>query len=131
MRQLCYDPQLAVEEDTKGGKGKSAKKKLFHRDIQRGGKEVLSVGDCAVFLSAARVDRPYVGKVELLWETSNGNMMVKVKWFYHPEEIDTAGKKYDLKMQVINYSQIISTYRPYYSLHADVYSTIQSLNLAH
>ena len=43
-----------------GSKGKSAKKKVFHRDIQRGPDEVLSVGDCAVFLSAARVDRPYV-----------------------------------------------------------------------
>ena len=43
-----------------GSKGKA--KKLFHRDIQRGGNsdEILSVGDCAVFLSAARVDRPYV-----------------------------------------------------------------------
>ena len=82
-----------------GSKGKNAKKKLFHRDIQRGN-EILSVGDCAVFLSAARVDRPYVGKVELLWETSGGNMMVKVKWFYHPEEIETTAKKFDLKMQV-------------------------------
>ena len=83
-----------------GSKGKA--KKLFHRDIQRGGNsdEILSVGDCAVFLSTARVDRPYIGKVELLWETWNGNMMVKVKWFYHPEEIETTGKKFDLKHQV-------------------------------
>jgi len=81
-----------------GSKGKA--KKLFHRDIQRGGNsnEILSVGDCAVFLSTARVDRPYIGKVELLWETWNGNMMVKVKWFYHPEEIETTGKKFDLKL---------------------------------
>ena len=84
-----------------GSKGKA--KKLFHRDIQRGSNsdEVLSVGDCAVFLSTARVDRPYIGKVELLWETWNGNMMVKVKWFYHPEEIETTGKKFDLKIPVI------------------------------
>ena len=83
-----------------GSKGKA--KKLFHRDIQRGGNsdEILSVGDCAVFLSTARVDRPYIGKVELLWETWNGNMMVKVKWFYHPEEIETTGKKFDLKHPV-------------------------------
>lgn len=76
-----------------GSKGKA--KKRFHRDIQRGS-EVLSVGDCAVFLSAARFDRPYIGRVELLWETWNGNMMVKVKWFYHPEEIDTQGRKFRL-----------------------------------
>ena len=53
-----------------------------------------------MFLSTARVDRPYIGKVELLWETWNGNMMVKVKWFYHPEEIETTGKKFDLKLPV-------------------------------
>ncbi|TRY68610.1 hypothetical protein TCAL_03225 [Tigriopus californicus] len=77
----------------KGGKAK----KLFHRAIQRDS-EILNVGDCAVFLSTARVDRPYIGRVELLWETWNGNMMVKVKWFYHPEEIETSGKNFDLKV---------------------------------
>jgi hypothetical protein len=38
--------------------------------------------------------------VELLWETWNGNMMVKVKWFYHLEEIETHGKRIDLKYPV-------------------------------
>ena len=90
-----------------GSKGKA--KKLFHRDIQRGGNsdEILSVGDCAVFLSTARVDRPYIGKVELLWETWNGNMMVKVKWFYHPEEIETTGKKFDLKHAVSHSTRLV------------------------
>ena len=69
-----------------GSKGKA--KKLFHRSVARDN-ETLNVGDCAVFLSTARVDRPYIGQVELLWETWNSNMMVKVKWFYHPEEIET------------------------------------------
>ena len=44
-----------------GSKGKA--KKLFHRAIKRG-PEVISVGDCAVFLSTARVDRPYIGQVK-------------------------------------------------------------------
>ena len=82
-----------------GSKGKAAKK-LFHRSIRKGTtREVISVGDCAVFLSAARVDRPYIGKVELLWETPTGQMKVKVKWFYHPEEVATE-KKFDLKLPV-------------------------------
>lgn len=81
-----------------GGKGKNGKRR-FHRAIQRGD-EVLSVGDCAVFLSTARVDRPYIGRVETMWEGWSGSMMVKVKWFYHPEEIETAGKKFDLKVPV-------------------------------
>ena len=51
-----------------------------------------------MFLSTARVDRPYIGQVELLWETWNGNMMVKVKWFYHPEEIETTGGTVDLRV---------------------------------
>ena len=80
-----------------GGKGKS--KKLFFKSIQRG-KDLLHVNDCAVFLSTGRSDRPYIGKIEMLWETSNGSMMVKVKWFYHPEEIETCGRKFDLKLPV-------------------------------
>ena len=80
-----------------GGKGKS--KKLFFRSIQRG-KDVLHVNDCAVFLSTGRSDRPYIGKIEMLWETSAGSMMCKVKWFYHPEEIETCGRKFDLKLPV-------------------------------
>lgn len=78
-----------------GSKGKA--KKLFHRAIARDN-ETLNVGDCAVFLSTARVDRPYIGQVELLWETWNGNMMVKVKWFYHPEEIETTEGTVDLRV---------------------------------
>ena len=80
-----------------GSKGKA--KKLFHRSIARGNvDEILNVGDCAVFLSTARVDRPYIGQVELLWETWNGNMMVKVKWFYHPEEIEINSGAADLRV---------------------------------
>ena len=58
------------------------------------------MNDCAVFLSTGRSDRPYIGKIEMLWETGNGSMMVKVKWFYHPEEIETCGRKFDLKLPV-------------------------------
>ena len=83
-----------------GGKGKS--KKLFFKSIQRG-KDVLHVNDCAVFLSTGRSDRPYIGRVEMLWETGQSQgrgMMCKVKWFYHPEEIETCGRKFDLKLTV-------------------------------
>ena len=80
-----------------GGKGKS--KKLFFKSIQRG-RDVLHVNDCAVFLSTGRSDRPYIGKIEMLWETSQASMMCKVKWFYHPEEIETCGRKFDLKLPV-------------------------------
>ena len=80
-----------------GGKGKS--KKLFFKSIQRG-RDVLHVNDCAVFLSTGRSDRPYIGKIEMLWETGQASMMCKVKWFYHPEEIETCGRKFDLKLPV-------------------------------
>ncbi|CAH1110628.1 unnamed protein product [Psylliodes chrysocephalus] len=59
-------------------------KKFFYKSIQRG-KEVITVGDSAVFLSTGRPDRPYIGKIEAMWELF-GTMIVKVKWFYHPEE---------------------------------------------
>ncbi|XP_050299143.1 protein winged eye isoform X2 [Anthonomus grandis grandis] len=63
-------------------KGKS--KKCFYKAIERG-KESITVGDAAVFLSTGRPDRPYIGRIEAMWEMC-GTMAVKVKWFYHPEE---------------------------------------------
>ncbi|XP_043290025.1 uncharacterized protein wge isoform X4 [Venturia canescens] len=66
-----------------GAKGRA--KKQFFRAIQRGN-ETIQIGDSAVFLSTGRPDRPYIGRIESMWETSSSNMIVKVKWFYHPEE---------------------------------------------
>lgn len=48
-------------------------------------RKILQVGDSAVFLSTGRPDRPYIGKIEAMWELC-GRMAVRVKWFYHPEE---------------------------------------------
>ncbi|KAJ4444504.1 hypothetical protein ANN_06297 [Periplaneta americana] len=66
-----------------GAKGRG--KKEFYKAIQRG-KETIHVGDCAVFLSTGRPDRPYIGRIESMWESWGTNMVVRVKWFYHPEE---------------------------------------------
>nr|XP_033817697.1 BAH and coiled-coil domain-containing protein 1 [Geotrypetes seraphini]XP_033817698.1 BAH and coiled-coil domain-containing protein 1 [Geotrypetes seraphini]XP_033817699.1 BAH and coiled-coil domain-containing protein 1 [Geotrypetes seraphini] len=67
----------------RGMKGKA--RKLFYKAIVRG-KETLRIGDCAVFLSAGRPNLPYIGRIESMWESWGSNMVVKVKWFYHPEE---------------------------------------------
>ncbi|XP_026557548.1 BAH and coiled-coil domain-containing protein 1 isoform X2 [Pseudonaja textilis] len=67
----------------RGMKGKA--RKLFYKAIVRG-KETLRLGDCAVFLSAGRPHLPYIGRIESMWESWGSNMVVKVKWFYHPEE---------------------------------------------
>ncbi|KAK4873616.1 hypothetical protein RN001_012976 [Aquatica leii] len=74
-------------------KAKGRSRKQFFKSIQRG-KEAILVGDSAVFLSTGRPDRPYIGRIEAMWE-SCGNMVVKVKWFYHPEE--TVGCPLNLK----------------------------------
>jgi hypothetical protein len=65
-------------------RAKGRSRKQFYKTIQRG-KETITVGDSAVFLSTGRPDRPYIGKIEAMWEIC-GTMVVKVKWFYHPEE---------------------------------------------
>lgn len=39
-----------------------------------------------MFLSTGRPDRPFIGRIESMWETWGANMVVRVKWFYHPEE---------------------------------------------
>lgn len=64
-------------------KGKA--RKLFYKAIVRG-KEVVRIGDCAVFLSAGRPNLPYIGRIQSMWESWGSNMVVRVKWFYHPEE---------------------------------------------
>lgn len=61
---------------------------------------VMQVGDCAVFLSAGRPDRPYVGRIELLWQSWGGSMIVKVRWFYHPEETCGGRRLTHLKIPV-------------------------------
>ncbi|KAK7072860.1 Chromatin binding [Halocaridina rubra] len=73
-----------------GAKGKG--KKEFFKAIVRG-KEMIRVDDCAVFLSAGQPDRPYIGRIEHMWESWGGNMVVKVKWFYHPQETKGLGKR--------------------------------------
>ncbi|XP_076325164.1 uncharacterized protein LOC143233119 isoform X2 [Tachypleus tridentatus] len=64
-------------------KGKA--KKEFYKAIIRG-KETIKVGDCAVFLSTGRPHLPFIGRIETMWQSWGGNMVVKVKWFYHPDE---------------------------------------------
>lgn len=66
-----------------GSKGKA--KKEFYKAICRG-KESIRVGDCAVFLSTGRPNLPYIGRIDTMWQSWGGNMVVRVKWFYHPEE---------------------------------------------
>ena len=65
---------------------------------------ILQVGDCAVFLSAGRT-LPYVGRIVSLWQGWGGNMVVKVKWFYHPEE--TKGGKKLAEIRVSNYLRVL------------------------
>ncbi|GLD49321.1 BAH and coiled-coil domain-containing protein 1-like protein, partial [Lates japonicus] len=67
----------------RGLKGKA--RKLFYKAIVRG-RDTVRVGDCAVFLSAGRPNLPYIGRIENFWESWTSSMVVKVKWFYHPEE---------------------------------------------
>ncbi|XP_071129486.1 trinucleotide repeat-containing gene 18 protein-like isoform X5 [Mytilus edulis] len=77
-----------------GMKGKA--KKEFYREIVRG-KEEIKVGDCAVFLSTGRPHLPYIGRIDSMWESWGGQMTVKVKWFYHPEETRGGKKLQDMK----------------------------------
>lgn len=63
------------------------------------GKETVRVGDCAVFLSPGRPQLPYVGRVESLWESWSSSMVVRVKWFYHPEETRLGKRHRDGKVE--------------------------------
>ncbi|GFO04213.1 trinucleotide repeat-containing gene 18 protein [Plakobranchus ocellatus] len=81
-----------------GQKGKifAKGKRVYYKAITRAS-EVINVGDAAIFVSTGRPDFPYIGSIENLWQTASGNMMVKVRWYYHPEETNSGKKLGDLK----------------------------------
>ncbi|XP_052818307.1 uncharacterized protein LOC128244317 isoform X2 [Mya arenaria] len=77
-----------------GMKGKARKE--YYKTVVRN-KESISVGECAVFISTGRPNLPYVGRIESFWEARSGQMVVKVKWFYHPEETKGGKRLHNLK----------------------------------
>lgn len=88
----------------RGLKGKA--RKLFYKAIVRG-RDTVRVGDCAVFLSAGRPNLPYVGRIENFWESWTSSMVVKVKWFYHPEETKLGKRHRDGKVRPWLLSHVI------------------------
>ena len=81
-------PQLLLWSWADEGHKLSAKaRKIYHDSIEKDD-ETISVGDCAVFLSTGRPDRPYIGRIDSMWQTSVGGMKVLVKWFYHQAEVE-------------------------------------------
>lgn len=94
-------------------KGKA--KKLFYKAIVRG-REMIRIGDCAVFLSAGRPNLPFIGRIQSMWESWGSNMVVRVNWFYHPEETNPGKKLTDKK----NWDQMCGQ-----SLPAALHSSIQ------
>jgi len=66
-------------------------RKLYHQKISKE-EETITVGDCAVFLSTGRPDRPYIGRIQSMWESWAGHMKVQVKWFYHAAETEGTAK---------------------------------------
>lgn len=51
-----------------------------------------------MFLSSGRPRLPYVGLVESMWESWAKTMVVRVRWFYHPEEIAVSRRKQHKKV---------------------------------
>lgn len=86
---------LSAFAQRRGLKGKA--RKLFYKAIVRG-RDTVRVGDCAVFLSAGRPNLPYIGRIENFWESWTSSMVVKVKWFYHPEETKLGKRHQDGKV---------------------------------
>ena len=40
-----------------------------------------------MFKSVGANTLPYIGEIQNMWEGAGGKMLVNVKWFYHPEEL--------------------------------------------
>ena len=41
-----------------------------------------------MFKSVGPTTLPYIGQILSMWEGWGGKMVVSVKWFYHPEELE-------------------------------------------
>ena len=54
-----------------------------------------------MFLSTGRPNLPYVGRIESLWEAWGGNMVVRTRWFYHPEETRGGKKLAEVKVCIL------------------------------
>uniref|UniRef100_H2Z7L1 BAH domain-containing protein n=1 Tax=Ciona savignyi TaxID=51511 RepID=H2Z7L1_CIOSA len=67
--------------------------KVYYQTIVRDN-DVISCGDCAIFLSHGRPNLPYIGLIESMWESWASTMVVRVRWFYHPEEMHKGRKKH-------------------------------------
>lgn len=63
-------------------------------------------------MSTGRPDRPYIGHIESMWETAANNMIVRVKWFYHPEETEGApNMKYPVSIVFLtNFNGFVKRY---------------------
>ena len=60
---------------------------VYHDTIEKDGTK-LHVGDCAVFHSPESARLPYIGHIDSMWQTTAGNMKVRVRWLYHAEEVE-------------------------------------------
>ena len=89
MGMAAFLPAQQLWRWSSKGHKRTKRGRIHHREIERDEEERLAVGDCAIFLSTGRPDRPYVGRLESLWETASaGQMRVRVQWFYHASETE-------------------------------------------
>jgi len=71
-----------------GGVITSQRSKVLHHRQITDGKEILEVGETAVFLSKFWTRLPYLGRIVDMWETVGAKMKVKINWLYHKEEVN-------------------------------------------
>lgn len=69
----------------------SKSKKIFYNSIIRDQEEI-KINDCAVFLSVGKPNLPYIGRIVLMWQNAQGNIILRIKWFYHLEELQVKSK---------------------------------------
>jgi hypothetical protein len=89
-------------EPNRSVRGRYRSKKLFYNAIIRED-EVIRVNDCAVFLSTGRPSLPFVGRIDSMWQIPSGTMLVRVRWFYHPEETKSQPKLKDCRVSTSNH----------------------------
>jgi len=81
-------PKNAWAWSDEGYKQSKRSRKVYHDIIEKDGETVV-VGDAVLLHSSDSGDgKPYIGRVDRMWETGTGKKKVLIRWLYHADQVE-------------------------------------------
>lgn len=75
-------------------------KKTLDSCVIKGTRKIVKVGDTVLMRSEDADKPPYIAKVEKIEGDSRGNVKVRVRWYYRPEESMSGRKQFHGQKEV-------------------------------